>query len=74
LTPITCHCAQTSVEALKVATPDATGPEEIDIQSLTIALREAEMAGTSQLRMPGDPKAGAKAVKRASACFCPTPR
>jgi len=57
---------KTSVEALKVATPDATGPEEIDIQSLTIALREAEMAGTSQLRMPGDPKAGAKAVKRAT--------
>ena len=57
---------QASIEALKAATPDATGPEEIDIQYLQSALREAEMAGTSQLKMPGDPLFGQKAVKRAT--------
>jgi len=55
-----------SIEVLKTTTPDATGPEEIDVQALQIALREAEMAGTAQLKMPGDPKYGAKAVKRAT--------
>jgi hypothetical protein len=55
-----------SVEQLKAATPDSTGPEEIEIPMLKIALKEAELAGTTLLRMPGNPKAGAKAVKRAT--------
>jgi len=57
---------KTAIEGLKGATPEATGPEEIDIQMLTIALRESEMAGVSLLKMPGDPHFGAKAVKRAT--------
>ena len=61
-----CVSLQASIEALEAATPDATGPEEIDIQYLQSALREAEMAGTSQLKMPGDPLFGQKAVKRAT--------
>jgi hypothetical protein len=55
-----------NVEALKLLTPDSAGPDEIEIDSLAIALREAEMVGTAQLRMPGNPKFGERVVKRAT--------
>ena len=55
-----------NVEALKLLTPDSAGPDEIEIDSLVIALREAEMVGTAMLHMPGNPKYGERAVKRAT--------
>ena len=41
-------------------------PHEINVDDLERSLREAEMAGASQLKMPGDAKYGEKVVKKAN--------
>jgi hypothetical protein len=55
-----------AIDALKAATPDAAEPHEIVIDDLERAMREAEMSGASQLKMPGDPRYGERSLKKAT--------
>jgi len=57
---------KSAVEQLKQAAPEASEPIEIDIPTLEMAVREAELVGVPLLHMPGDRAFGLKAMARAN--------
>lgn len=54
-----------NVETIKLLMPSTVEDDELEIDAMNVALREAAIVGTSLLRMPGDPKYGDKVVKDA---------
>ena len=53
------------IDALKAMTPAAVDPEEIDIEMLEQALKDAHKVGADKLQMPDDTVFGAREIQRA---------